>query len=473
MKVFARRLLPAVPALLCLSLVVHAGPLERVGPGSAVIDADGASRGAVMSADGRYLVFHSDSADLDPRDPDVSTDVYVRDRSTGSTTLLSIGNDGAKGNFDSFWPAISRNGRFVVFSSFASNLVPGDTNNTADVYLVDRDANRNGMFDEAGAVLIRRVSRASDGTEANAFSAEATISADGRYVVFASEADNLVPGDTNQVADIFVHDIASGITERVSVSGPGAQANDMSSEPALSADGRYIAFSSSADNLAPGDANGRHWRGADIYVRDRLARTTALVSLAAAGVGGNGRSEQPAISADGRYIAFMSRADNLTGRDSNGAAHVFVHDRDADANGIFDEPARTSIELVSIAFDGGPARADSAWPSISADGRYIAFQSRAPILIDAMAHGAPVWRVFVRDRVAATTTPASGTGDDGIWPSISADGRQVAFWSDPPLRAAPAAGRVTDVMVYRRAAPDAAADGVAAAPPRAAGSADI
>ncbi|KAF0191837.1 MAG: WD40 domain-containing protein [Gammaproteobacteria bacterium] len=441
-------------AMLCISSMAHAGSLERVGTGSTVIDADGASRGSVMSADGRYVVFHSEATTLDARDPDVTADVYVRDRLTGTTILLSINNDGDKGNFDSFWPAISGNGRFVVFSSFASNLVPGDTNNTSDVFLADRDADSNGVFDEAGGVLLQRVSRAGDGSQANAFSAEATISADGRYVAFASDADNLAPDDTNLVSDIFLYEVATGAVERASVGGNGAQANDMSYEPFLSSDGRYATFLSSADNIAPGDNNGVYWRGADIFVRDRIARSTVLISISTSGAGGNGRSEQGAMSSDGRYVVFVSRADNLAPDDINGAADIFLHDRDTDGNGVFDEAGRSSTELISTAFDGRRALDDSEWPSISDDGRYVAFQSRATNLATASQDGSPAWRIFVRDRVARSTTlvgtaGATRTGnDDSIWPSINSNGRYVAFSADAVESSGDGADRMTGIFIH-------------------------
>ncbi len=437
-------------AMLCISSMAHAGSLERVSTGSTVIDADGASRGSVMSADGRYVVFHSEATTLDARDPDVTADVYVRDRLTGTTILLSINNDGDKGNFDSFWPAISGNGRFVVFSSFASNLVPGDTNNTSDVFLVDRDADSNGVFDEAGGVLLQRVSRAGDGSQANAFSAEATISADGRYVAFASDADNLAPDDTNLVSDIFLYEVATGAVERASVGGNGAQANDMSYEPFLSSDGRYATFLSSADNIASGDNNGVYWRGADIFVRDRIARSTVLISISTSGAGGNGRSEQAAMSSDGRYVVFVSGSDNLVPNDINGAADIFLHDRDIDGNGVFDEAGRSSTERISIGLD------DSEWPSISDDGRYVAFQSRATASRDS----SPVWNVFVRDRSARLTTPVRVVGDastdmeDSIWPSINGNGRYVAFSADTAKSSGGEADDMIGIFIYDLAGGD-------------------
>ena len=168
----------------------------------------------------------------------------------------------------------------------------------------------------------RRVSLASDGTQANDFSENPAISADGRYVAFDSVASNLVPGDTNQPSDVFVRDLRSGTTRLVSLAMNGAQANDSSDYPAISADGRYVAFRSFATNLVPGGTNGSE----DVFVRDLRSGTTRRVSVAPGGRQANGESFTPAISADGRYVAFDSSASNLVPGDTNHASDVFVRD---------------------------------------------------------------------------------------------------------------------------------------------------
>src|SRR5437867_3098602 len=160
-----------------------------------------------------------------------------------------------------------------------------------------------------------RVSVASDGTEGNAASAGATLSADGRFVAFHSAATNLVAGDTNGTNDVFVHDRQTGITERVSVASDGTQGNKASSDPALSADGRFVAFHSTASNLVAGDTNG----ATDVFVDDRQTGTTARVSAAAVGTEGNAASAGAALSADGRLVAFHSSATNLVAGDANRA----------------------------------------------------------------------------------------------------------------------------------------------------------
>jgi Tol biopolymer transport system component len=163
----------------------------------------------------------------------------------------------------------------------------------------------------------------SNGAQGNDDSHFAAISADGRYVAFHSDASNLVAGDTNNARDIFVRDRQMGTTERVSVHSNGAQGNDWSFDPAISDDGRYVAFESRASNLAPGYTNGT----VDIFVRDRLMGTTERVSVDSNGTQANYDSYSPDISGDGRYVAFQSLASNLVSGDTNGVSDVFVRDR--------------------------------------------------------------------------------------------------------------------------------------------------
>ncbi|MGH8881247.1 MAG: hypothetical protein ACRD0P_28525, partial [Stackebrandtia sp.] len=199
-----------------------------------------------------------------------------------------------------------------------------------------------------------RVSVASNGSQANDFSENPAISADGRYVTFSSGASNLVPGDTNATYDVFVRDRRTGATSRVSVASDGSQANDTSDGPAFSADGRYVAFVSLADNLVPGDTNGAH----DVFVHDRRTGATSRVSVASDGRQANHASSGPAVSADGRYIAFGSLADNLVPGDTDGWLDVFVHDRETGAT-----------TRVSVASDGSQGNNLSFEAVVSADGR--------------------------------------------------------------------------------------------------------
>jgi Tol biopolymer transport system component len=171
--------------------------------------------------------------------------------------------------------------------------------------------------------VTERVSVGPGGVQGNGFSRDPALSADGRFVAFGSFATNLVPGDTNVQADVLVHDRRTGTTRRVSVGPRGIQSNGESRFPKLSADGRLVAFISQADNLVPGDTNNAE----DIFVRDRRTGTTRRVSVGTGGVQGDLDSFFPALSADGRFVAFTSRATNLAPGDTNGALDVFVHTR--------------------------------------------------------------------------------------------------------------------------------------------------
>ena len=268
----------------------------------------------------------------------------------------------------------------------------------------------------AGAGTTTRVSVAFDGTQGNGLSTFPSISGDGSIVAFYSLATNLVPGDTNDTSDIFVNDRQTGETTRVSVAASGTQANGGSTDPSLSADGRYVAFASSADNLVPDDTNGRD----DIFVHDRQTGQTTRISVASDGTPGNGDSYSPSLSADGRIVAFASRARNLVPGDTPGWEHIYVHDRQTG------ETTR-----VSVASDGTPGR-DASWlPSVSADGRTVAFVSIAHNLVPGGTTGCDV---FVHDRQTGETIlilAAAGTqGSAYSWlASLSADGSTVALWS--------------------------------------------
>lgn len=214
-----------------------------------------------------------------------------------------------------------------------------------------------------------RVSLANDGTQANSLRADPALSADGRYVAFLSTASNLTAGDTNATDDVFVHDRQAGETARVSVASDGTQANSSSDNPYLSADGRYVAFRSFASNLVPGDTND----SADAFVHDRATSETIRVSVAGDGSQSNSGVFAPdsvRMSADGRYISFLSLASNLVADDTNGVADTFVHAR------VTGETTR-----VSVATDGSGANGASSTATLSADGRYAAFQSSASNLV--------------------------------------------------------------------------------------------
>jgi Tol biopolymer transport system component len=266
--------------------------------------------------------------------------------------------------------------------------------------------------------LTFRVSVDSFGTEGNGLSDESSISPDGQYIVFISSATNLVVGDTNGSADAFVHDMVSGVPTRVSVASDGTEGNGDSGSPTISANGEFIAFHSTASNLVLNDTNG----AMDIFVHDRINATTERVSVASDGSQATAGSVDTSITPDGRYIAFGSFANNLVANDTNGRMDIFVHDR-----------TTGTTERVSVATDGTQGDADSNRPAISSDGRYIVFLSWATTLVPNDTNG--VEDIFVHDRSLGTTTrvsvAADGTeGDDySGYPAISADGGYAGFMS--------------------------------------------
>jgi Tol biopolymer transport system component len=380
-----------------------AGPLSttRVSVSSDGAQGDRDTYTAGVSANGRYVLLNSQARNLVPGDTNDRWDVFVRDRSSGVTTRVSVATDGTEAKpTDDPWGgstagAISASGRYVVFQSDAPNLVPGDTNGAEDVFLHD-----------LASGVTTRVSVSGAGREANGPSGFATISADGRYVAFSSAASNLVRHDTNHMSDVFIRDLATGKTTRVSANSHGRQArcnasSCESTEPALSAHGRYVAFESSATNLVPHDTN----RLADVFVRDRRTGKTTRVSVDSRGRQGGGDhtmngSNAPVISANGRYVAFHSADSNLVRGDTNGVFDIFVHDR---------RTGRTT--RVSVSTAGAQANQESLGAaSISADGRYVAFTSLASNLVAGDRND--ITDVFVHDLANGETLIAS-LGQDG------------------------------------------------------------
>jgi tricorn protease-like protein len=307
------------------------GQITLVSVASDGTQGNDASLHAAISANGRYVAFFSFASNLVSGDTNAVPDVFVHDRKTGQTTRVSVATGGTQGNNDSLHPSISGNGRYVTFFSSANNLVNGDTNDTGDIFIHDRETGQTS-----------RVSVASDGSQGNGDSEFPSISGTGRYVAFFSVASNLVSGDTNFASDIFVHDRQTGKTTRVSVASDGAQANDGVGIPSISATGRYVAFESFASNLVGGDTNNSQ----DIFVHDRQTGKTTRVSVATGGTQGNGDSfiiDTSSISVNGRFVAFFSSASNLVSGDTNNSQDIFVHDRQG--GGSVDESLPAEMEL--------------------------------------------------------------------------------------------------------------------------------
>ncbi len=384
-----------------------------------------------ISADGRYVTFTSHATNLVAGDTNGSDDVFVHDRAAGITTRVSVGSGGVQATgHSSGRSAVSADGRFVAFSSSAANLVPGDTNSADDVFVHDR------QLGETTCVSLA----IGGGQAANGWSYFDDLSADGRYVAFSSTATNLVPGDTNGAIDAFVHDRATGVTSRVSVASGGAQASGGGSS--LSDDGRYVAFTSAASNLVVGDTNGF----TDVFVHDRLTGITNRVSVPTWGDQANYDSYPARLSADGRIVVFASGANNMAYGDSNGRWDVFAHDR------LTHTTTRVSVGSggrQATAHSGGPT---FPAPAVSAEGRYVTFMSYAPNLVPVDTNG--VADVFVHDRLTGMTARVS-VGSGGVqanaWSldsAVSADGRDVAFLSDASNLVAGDTGPHRDVFVH-------------------------
>ncbi len=360
-----------------------------------------------ISADGRYVAFSSSASELVPGDTNDASDIFVHDVQTGETTRVSTDGSGNEGNDRSFTPSISDDARYVTFYSYASNLVSDDTNDASDIFVHDVQTGET-----------TRVSTDGSGDEANGRSEAGigSISADGRYVTFSSTASNLVSGDGNEAHDIFVKDLQTSETKRVSTDSSGNQVAGMSVTPSISDDGRYVAFSSYAWDLVPGDTN-NSW---DVFVKDLQTGETTRASVGSSGDQWAG-SDSPAISGDGRHVAFRSDL----GANNTGAFDIYVHDL-----------GTGKTDLVSVNMSGDQGNYSGGYPSINHDGRYVAFSSGAQDLVpdDANIGG---YDVFVRDVQTGKTelVDRDSSGRQGAFgnysaeqrPSISADGRYVAF----------------------------------------------
>ena len=356
---------------------------------------NGYSDRASISSDGRFVAFHSFARDLAPGDNGFNFEVYVRDLASGSTMRVAEGDFANRRN-----PVISGNGHYVA-------------------YEVDENILRHERQTGSNEIVsVRHAGGASFG-----YSSEASISSNGMVIAYTSEASDLVPADNNFSDDVFVRDMATGTNVLVSVnlSGTGS-GNGYSTDPMVSANGRHVAFFSYAGDLVAGDTNGM----GDVFARDLLAPTNRLVSVNRFGTGpGNGFSHSPRVSADGRYVGFISEASDLVLNDTNQASDVFLRDMVAG-----------TTTLVSVnRLNNGSAAGPSDVFSLSASGRRVAFSSYADDLVF-LDTAAALTDVFVRDLNAGTTTlvsincPGTASGNDTSEnPVISGDGNSVCFQS--------------------------------------------
>jgi Tol biopolymer transport system component len=482
----------------------------------------------VISDNGRWVVFASTASNLDETRPDTNVcssnpdinaaDVFVRDLWFGTTERVSLSYLNEQGNAPSWRPAISaedpntgHDGRYVVFQSDATNLVPGvDENGAMDIFVVDRDGDNDFIYDErqqAGGVRISRVSVGIQGgqfVEANGSSAVPSISRDGRYVVFESAASNLTDDDTNCHRDIFlvdrdadpdltqpngIYDEAPPRTTITRISAPECQGSQNCPpestcgaggaagrrQPAIRANGQQVVFHTFW-KLIPADNDPPQAPKSDVYLYNRLANPhLSLVSVRSDGQKGNDSSKSAYI--DGTIVVFESAASNLDPLMPSGILHIYV--RDLAGGG-------TTSEAVDRRDANTLANTHSKDPTISRDGRYVAFHSQAtnliagytdtatgidpfaaafdlcefqPILNCQLSPCAPTWDIFLRDRTAGTTVrvsqklnaPSGVEADNtSIYPSISCDGRYVVFQSLASDLVATDTNGKWDIFVYDR-----------------------
>lgn len=378
-------------SLLVASCLVSAplaaqGPVELVDRSSSGQAADGSSYAPAISADGNVVAFISGSDNLAPGlAPDGGYAVYVRDRIAGTCEIAEIAFDGTAGDQGSFKPSISADGRYVAFVSIATNLVVNDTNGSAsDLFVRDR---------VRGTTTI--ASLTSQG--AQAATAEGMLSADARFVVFDSDSEAVVPGDTNHVTDVFVRDLVNGTVERVSRRADGSEAQQPSRSGKISADGARVAFAS-FDALVAADNDVFE----DVYVLDRASGVLHLASPTFDGSPSANESMRPVLAAGGAVVAFLSNDARLVPDDSNGATDAFWFDI-----------ALGTVGRASVRHGGAQipfSQVDQ--PAISGDGRFIGFESRGDVVPGVTAG----LREYVHDRLTRATllvdmAPGGAEGD--------------------------------------------------------------
>jgi Tol biopolymer transport system component len=372
-------------------------------------ETDGASFTPAISADGRYVAFTSAASTLVSGDSNGAEDVFVFDRVERTTERVSLSGRGAEGTGPSYDPSISSDGRYVAFTSAASNLTAGDGNEELDVFVRDR---------KQGVTVLASVGP--QGRMGDGASVASSISGDGRLVAFESDADSLVPRDSNHTGDVFVHDLVTGATRLLSVAGNGLQTESPSFGPSISADGTSVAFESFSARLVPDDTNG----ALDVFVVDVPSGNIDRVSLSTDGGQANDRSYSPSISADGRIVAFASFANNVVPDDTNGLLDVFLHRRH-----------QKVTTRLSVGPDGAEGDGLSFAPVVSADGGIVVFSSEAGNLVPDDSNRTR--DVFLASTASGTLSrlsrPSAGGRAQGDGPSLGpvldASGVMVAFAS--------------------------------------------
>lgn len=397
-----------------------------------------------LSSNGRFVSMISPEAKA-PEDTNATMDVYIYDRDLDGNgtfdepsgtgyTLASAGQGGTVGDGEVYGADMSPDGRFVAFASDSSNLVGSEPGTLDfDVFVRDRDLDADGLFDEPDAVATARISIGLGGSEPDGHSTSPAISADGRIVAFISAASNLVSNDDPDTWDLFIHDIASGEPpQRVGIQAALIPSSQAVNAPAISADGRFVAFVSYATDLVSGDTNEFCQSGStpvncqDVFVYDRATQAISRVNTSTDGTQAN---DQPvcnndatcgvSLSADGRFVTFLSCASNLVPDDTNGFCDAFVRDRDVDGDGVFDESGAVSTERASVSTSGAEANYTSVTARISGNSRYVAFSTGASTLVADDTNVCPALPscedVFVRDRCpdGSCSGPPAPADEDG------------------------------------------------------------
>lgn len=356
----------------------------------------------VLSADGRYIAFESDATNLlDQPTPRISG-IFWHDRETGDTRWLTSGYDGHAPNGRSVRPDMDASGRFVVFESQASNLVPGDTNDLSDVFLYDLDTS-----------TLERISQAPDGSPANGASSDPVISADGRYVAYVTEAGNIVEHMRWAWSSIAVYDRSTGETVLASTGAGGYQGMSQTSRPSISGNGQYVAFVSFDSSLVRGDFNTLN----DVFLHDMHTGETRLVSADSAGEFvhyGLAGAAAPVISDDGQYLVYHTDAPGDIATVPFGEQVMMLYD--------VQQGTLTPIGTHGYA------------PAISGDGQIVVFRANAQhITPDSTTTASNIYRY---DRLTGETTlvsatpdgtPARGASDAA---TIAASGQTIAFATD-------------------------------------------
>lgn len=419
--------------IFCTSLLANQSVLAQQGQLTLVsVNSAGTGSGNALSGDfghqritpdGRYVLFYSEASDIVPLGAVRASDIFVRDLQTGQTKMVSINMAGTPSTGVSRFGLISDNGRFVAFTGFPNNIVANDTNTSPDVFLRDLETNTTKL------VSINAAGTASGGLGGSDL---LDMSPDGRFIVFSSQANDLtsIPDGNGLGSDIYIRDVVNNVTKLVSVSlGGAASGNGTSFGGQVSADGRYVVFTSDASDLVGHDKSLR-----DVFIRDLQTNTTKRVSTNSTGTqGGNGESFLGIIDRGGRYVVFATRATDLANvPDTNKLSDIFIYDIQTESKKLI--TLNTTGTATGGGFPPFSGFSDlSAEHTISADGRFVAFMSQQSGLVtnDTDGNGADIFLYNIateaKSLVSSNLTGTSGGVGGSFKPSISADGRYVAF----------------------------------------------